>query len=890
MRLLYSNRSGIVTSQVPILVMGMICTTLRAGPPHVQEPGWVGPSRVPARSGGSYQLRRTSTYFDRDPYNEQADDRELNARAVDAVFDGFDFLDSGWIPPDPIGAAGTDRLIAVGNSLIEARGKTGTLLWRDTLQDFFTPLGAASFAFDPKIVYDQYENRFVVIALEREAAGTNPSPSNTSRILLAVSKTATPATAVAADWYYHAINAKESIGGYDHWADYPGFEVDEEAVYVTVHMYAHDGGTTNYRARLWIVDKGVGGGFYAGGAGVAARYDPYNAAGLAGYDSTTMPVQVYGAGGVGPGIGTFLVQYSGLTWGGPEGPEALVVIRVDDPLGVPSFSGAFVDIGDIEDIGGKYDWPALPDAPQAGTETRIEVNDRRALDAVWRNNRLWLTTTINPNSGPDAGHTTAHWIRLDTTSWPPTVSDQGDIGGEDIHPSGNVYTFFPSLAVNSAGDAKFGFAASSAAIYPGAYVTGREAGDLAGTVWLTETIRAGLDYYQRTYGSYPTDRNRWGDYSGASLDPTDDNVFWIFNEYAITRGDGVSPEDGRWGTAWASCSFTPVCGDGVVNGADVCDDGYTDTCGACNEDCTGAGSGSTCGDGDICPEAESCDDGNTNGGEGCSSICAVEPGWTCTGEPSVCTSMCVPSSPAEAEMIGLDISTKNRFLSFTAGNAGQQTALRVTLVDLPPPFDIWNGSTMWVGPPSEVTENGALIDPDDPLVPPGTPTFQAATLECTATPHCMDWSTVGVVHVLHEGIIPSKLAASTGPIEIPAVYDIQIVDCECDLGAESSYSEPLTMSTAGWGDTVRDLTTTPPGPPDEGVAIGDATAIIGRFVSDPASIIKARADLEGPDGCIDLTINISDVVSAISGFQGLDYPFEPSALNACDSTCPNPLP
>ena len=34
-----------------------------------------------------------------------------------------------FIPPDPIGAAGPDRLISVVNVGIECRNKTGTLLW-----------------------------------------------------------------------------------------------------------------------------------------------------------------------------------------------------------------------------------------------------------------------------------------------------------------------------------------------------------------------------------------------------------------------------------------------------------------------------------------------------------------------------------------------------------------------------------------------------------------------------------------------------------------------------------------------------------------------------------------------------------------------------------------
>jgi len=43
----------------------------------------------------------------------------------------------------------------------------------------------------------------------------------------------------------------------------------------------------------------------------------------------------------------------------------------------------------------------------------------------------------------------------------------------------------------------------------------------------------------------------------------------------------------------------------------------------------------SCGDGTI-GGIESCDDGNTTAGDGCDSVCAVEVGYACSGEPSVC--------------------------------------------------------------------------------------------------------------------------------------------------------------------------------------------------------------------------------------------------------------
>ena len=43
-----------------------------------------------------------------------------------------------------------------------------------------------------------------------------------------------------------------------------------------------------------------------------------------------------------------------------------------------------------------------------------------------------------------------------------------------------------------------------------------------------------------------------------SVDPSDDVTFWVFNEYAITRGTPIDSEDGRWGTAFGSFSFAPA--------------------------------------------------------------------------------------------------------------------------------------------------------------------------------------------------------------------------------------------------------------------------------------------------------------------------------------------
>ncbi len=96
------------------------------------------------------------------------------------------------------------------------------------------------------------------------------------------------------------------------------------------------------------------------------------------------------------------------------------------------------------------------------------------------------------------------------------------------------------------------------------------------------------------------------------------------------------------GCVGGSCIDGPVCGDGVIEPPETCDDGNTipgDGCsGVCqiepghvcptpDKPCVETW---VCGNGIIDP-GETCDDGNNTSGDGCSSTCQIEPGWTCTG-------------------------------------------------------------------------------------------------------------------------------------------------------------------------------------------------------------------------------------------------------------------
>ncbi len=129
--------------------------------------------------------------------------------------------------------------------------------------------------------------------------------------------------------------------------------------------------------------------------------------------------------------------------------------------------------------------------------------------------------------------------------------------------------------------------------------------------------------------------------------------------------DGNSvPGDGCSGTCQIEASYScpnvgqpcvyslqRVCGDGKVEGDEACDDGNTTSGDGCSSTCEveqgySCGADGTCmpthtaacGDGMV-NAGEQCDDGNTTAGDGCSPTCKIEQGWTCPTPGKPCQTL-----------------------------------------------------------------------------------------------------------------------------------------------------------------------------------------------------------------------------------------------------------
>ena len=262
------------------------------------------------------------------------------------------------------------------------------------------------------------------------------------------------------------------------------------------------------------------------------------------------------------------------------------------------------------------------------------------------------------------------------------------------------------------------------------------------------------------------------------------------------------------------------------------------------------------------------------------------------GVPDECH--CSASMPVEPEMLlnaqkELEVSTKNRFLSFTVGQPREYQVIRVTFVDLPGEYSQFNGKSMWVGHPADVSELAGRADSTPP-------TFRAADLQCDRplsrdwTPHCVDEvcdansenagaacsdnseCEAAVIHVYSRYIVPD------------GTYEVRVLDAMCaeELIDDGAFAPPALLTTSAYGDVCAGLPKNNDGdwgPPDGQANItSDVLAIKQKFANQPG-LIKARAEIGAArtDPQPDLTIDMSkDVLYAKEAFEQKPYPFPPT--------------
>ena len=134
--------------------------------------------------------------------------------------------------------------------------------------------------------------------------------------------------------------------------------------------------------------------------------------------------------------------------------------------------------------------------------------------------------------------------------------DGGRINDPNANSTSGEWYAYPSISVNANNDVLVGFSNFSATHFANAAYAFRAGNDPSGTMRDRLVAKAGEDYYAKTFSGT---RNRWGDYSHAVVDPSNDLDMWTIQEYAGARvltGDPAQDSlavnsNSRWGTWWA---------------------------------------------------------------------------------------------------------------------------------------------------------------------------------------------------------------------------------------------------------------------------------------------------------------------------------------------------
>jgi hypothetical protein len=517
-----------------------------------------------------------------------------------------EFLSGTSIPPDTMGAVGSTHIVAVTNDRMRIFNRDGVELSRMTLTAFWagvTIKGAAIAAFDPKVFFDRFNNRFILVS-SGNGQGVN------SGAMFAVSQTADP-TGLWNRYSVAADPASTAAGG--HWIDYPSVGHNKNWIVIDENVFNFGtAGSGFFGTQIYVLDKQAA---YSNTlASINLFQGDFNATCLS---SATPETEVACGFTMAPAItedNTTDTEYMVEDWdnvagqlrlskltGTPSAP--LITVGTQFPQSPNSWQFNAARITTAGTQSGGY-LPQRQLAANLTSGTRIMANDSRIQNCVLRNGKLWTTHTVMLASTPTAAgtgfgaanpdnHSGVQWWQIDPTietglsTAPlqrgriedPTADNchDGAAATKTAAPCSNSvlnqhgeFFAFPNIAVNQSDDVLIGFSRFSGLTYPNSSYAIRRSSDPVNTMRDPIIYRPGQANYNIGGGSGATRQNRWGDYSSSQTDPLNDTDFWAVQEYAGTqRNDFLAPSyAGPWETWWALVKPTtaaPTSGTAIIS-------------------------------------------------------------------------------------------------------------------------------------------------------------------------------------------------------------------------------------------------------------------------------------------------------------------------------------
>jgi hypothetical protein len=410
-------------------------------------------------------------------------------------------------PPDPHIAVGPTHVVVMVNCELAIYTKAGAFVSETSFSAWWSNVYVGSIPFDPRIAYDHYANRWLMLTLVLDA-------SPVSWYLLSVSQTSNPTGA----WWNYKLDG-HLLYGVDTWADYPdiGFDgiVPGGAIYITSNQFSW--ANVFQTSMLNILPKAA---LYAGaGFGYWRAWGRLNADGSQAF--TLRTAHTFGNPG-----GEFLANTD---WANDNYISLWKVIPTFPPAPVNWVLQTTVPIG-------AYSLP--PDAKQLGGAATLDTIDNRLYNAMYRNGHVYTAFTEGYDWGTPANVEAAlRYVKINTVT---NVADLDVRYGAD-----NEYFWFPAIYTDMSDNIGIVFAHSSTAIFAEIRYTGRKTTDAA--TQASALLKAGATYIT---GS------RWGDYFGIARDPVDRSRLWIYGEWAKDCPGVSSVWD--WGTWIGQVSFWPV--------------------------------------------------------------------------------------------------------------------------------------------------------------------------------------------------------------------------------------------------------------------------------------------------------------------------------------------
>lgn len=408
----------------------------------------------------------------------------------------FNIGNSGFIPPDTMGAVGPTQYGELVNGGYGIFSKTGAVTSTTTDLAFWQAAGlttaVANGVFDPRLQYDAGSGHWYASELAFASNASTTSNGTDNQILVAVSKSSDLTQGFTG---YAFDTVKGSTKNY--FADFDTLGVNANGVYVGLNNYDSSG--AGQAVSALAIDKSS---LIAGTPVSNLSYNvDYNTTGFtphpvtdSGTDTTAYFLSDYNVASGGLAVSAITGTTGTLTGSG----QNVTAAAYADPPG-----GTFLDT-------------------QQGTATQIYGGDTRFSGSVIKVGNI----IYGVQSVQDPGSGALQDIRLVgiNATTKATVLDQL-ISNTDLNYS------YPSLAINASGKVVIGFSSVGALQYiSGNAIVGQlNAAGNAVIFGNSVTLAAGLSTYDVTFGGAA---NRWGDYSSTTIDPTNPNKFWTIQEYA----------------------------------------------------------------------------------------------------------------------------------------------------------------------------------------------------------------------------------------------------------------------------------------------------------------------------------------------------------------------